>query len=99
MCKLIEIDPDADFAAFENRMKGDVFKTVEVGEQKRSGIVTAQYLVKEDSIVEEHVYKWIVHWTNQGGSPFGVANAPDDPVDLLAEFGAKTEFTRYKVLS
>lgn len=95
----INIDPEADLIAFENRMKNDVFKTIDVGNQTRGGIVTSQYLAKEDSIEEEHRYSWIVQWTNQAGSPFGASNAPDDPVELLAEFGAKTKFTRYQVLS
>lgn len=94
----ITINPEADVAAFENQMKNEVFRTVNVGRQTRGGIVTAQYLVKEDSPEGGNRYSWIVHWTNQGGSPFGAANAPDDPIDSLAEFGAKTVFTRYEVL-
>ena len=95
----ITISPESDPSEFENHMKSKVFQTVNVGHQTRGGIVDAQYLVKKDSIDGEHHYSWIVQWTNQGGSPFGMANAPDDPADSLAEYGAKTVFSRYEVIA
>ncbi len=94
----ITINEDTDINAFENYMKAKVFTTIGVGRQTRGGIVTEQYLVKEDSSVVVHDYSWIIHWTNQGGSPFGSDNAPNDPANLLTEFGAKTSFSRYVVL-
>lgn len=94
----ITINEEVDTNAFENHIKSNVFTTVDVGHQTRGGIVTDQFLVKEDSSVVAHDYSWIIHWTNQGGSPFGSDNAPNDPIDLLAEFGAKTSFSRYVVL-
>jgi len=43
----ISIPSDADRNAFEELMKMDVFPTVEVGNQTRGGIVTAQCLLKK----------------------------------------------------
>ena len=94
----ISINEEADTIAFENQMKSKVFTGISVGRQTRGGIVTEQYLVKEDSSIVVHDYSWIICWTNEGGSPFGSDNAPNDPADLLSEFGAKTSFIRYVVL-
>lgn len=91
----ISISTDADSEAFEEFMKSEVFPKVGVGKQTRGGIVTAQYLLKSEPPGSEHDYSWIVRWENQGGSPFGSANAPTDPAPQLAAFGAKTSFTRY----
>lgn len=89
----ISISTEADSTAFEELMKTDVFPGVGVGKQTRGGIVTAQQLLKSDASGSE--YSWIVRWENQGGSPFGSANAPPDPASRLAAFGAKTSFSRY----
>jgi len=86
-----------DRNAFDKLMKTDVFPTVEVGSQTRGGIVTAQYLLKNESPDSEHNYAWIVHWQNQAGSPFGSRNTPPDPAPQLTAFGAKTSFTRYTI--
>jgi len=94
----IKISERADINDFENYMKSIVFSTLDVGKQTRGGLVTKQYLVKEDSIVVAHDYSWVVHWENQGGSPFGAENKPADPANLLTDFGVKTSFTRYVVL-
>jgi len=95
----IKLNPEANPSVFEKYMKNEVFKSINIGKQTRGGIITAQFLVKQDSPEGKHRYCWIIHWTNQGGSPLGAANAPDDPEGVLAEFGAKTKFTRYEVLS
>ena len=94
----ITINKEADTIAFEKYMKSRVFTEIGVGRQTRGGIITEQYLVKEDSSVILHDYSWVIHWTNQGGSPFGSKNAPNDPANLLTEFGAKTSFSRYVVI-
>ncbi len=93
----ISISTDADRNAFEKLMKTDVFPTVEISNQTRGGIVTAQYLLKNESPDSEYNYAWIVHWENQGGSSFSSRNAPPDPASQLTAFGAKTSFTRYTV--
>ncbi len=81
--------------AFEETMKTRVFPTVGVGKQTRGGIVTAQQLLKNETECVELQYCWVVRWENQGGSPFGIANAPADPAAKLAAFGAQTTFSRY----
>jgi hypothetical protein len=91
----ISISSDAKEEAFEEFMKTEIFPKVRVGSQTRGGIVTAQYLLKGDWSGSEHDYSWIVRWENQGGSPFGIADAPSDPAPLLEAFGAQTSFTRY----
>jgi hypothetical protein len=91
----ISISKDADREAFEEFMRTKVFPKVAVGQQTRGGIVTGQYLLKSDSPGSEQDYTWVVRWENQGGSPFGSANAPSDPAPQLAAFGANTSFTRY----
>jgi hypothetical protein len=91
----ISISTDADSEAFEKFMKTEVFPKVGVGKQTRGGIVIAQYLLKSEAPGSGHDYSWIIRWENQGGSPFGSANAPTDPAPQLAAFGAKTSFTRY----
>lgn len=93
----ISISKDADSNAFEEFMKMQVFPKVRVGQQTRGGIVTAQYLLKNESPGADCDYSWIIRWENQGGSPFGNANAPGDPASQLAAFGAKTSFTRYSL--
>lgn len=80
-------------------MKTNVLPSVRVGKQTRGGIVTAQQLLKSDSSASECDYAWIVRWENQGGSPFGSANAPSDPAPELAAFGATTSFARYTLIS
>ena len=91
----ISISTDADSEAFEEFMKTEVFQKVGIGKQTRGGVVTAQYLLKNESTVSDHNYSWIVRWDNQGGSPFGSADAPADPAPQLTAFGAKTSFTKY----
>ena len=95
----ISISMDADSDAFEEFMKTEVFPKVAVGKQTRGGIVTAQYLLKSDSPRSEHNYSWIVHWENQGGSPFGSADTPPDPALQLEAFGAKTSFAKFRVVA
>ncbi|WNZ27795.1 hypothetical protein HJG54_33740 [Leptolyngbya sp. NK1-12] len=73
-----------------------MFPTVEVDNQTRGGIVTAQYLLKNESPDSEYDYAWFVHWQNQGGSPFGSRTVPPDPAPQLAAL-AKTSFTRYTI--
>lgn len=59
--------------------------------------MTAQYLSKNESPDSEYDYAWIVHWENQGGSPFGSRNAPPNPAPRLTAFRATTSFTQYTV--
>lgn len=91
----ITLDDDADNEAFEGFMQTNIFPGAMVGRQTRGGIVTGQYLMKKDAPGSDKDYAWVVRWENQGGSPFGSADAPDDPADRLAEFGARTSFTKY----
>jgi hypothetical protein len=95
----ISISTDANRQAFEQFMKTEVFPKVGVRNQTRGGIVKAQYLLKSESPGSEHDYSWIVRWENQGGSPFGSADAPTDPAPQLAAFGAKTAFTKYTLIA
>lgn len=89
----ISISEEVDSSAFEKFMKEKVFPGVRVGKQTRGGIVTAQQLLRSDSSGSD--YSWIVRWENQGGSPFGSANAPPDPASQLEAFGGRTSFSRY----
>ncbi len=93
----ISIYDDADNEAFEGFMKTNIFPSSMVGRQTRGGIVTGQYLMKKGAPGSEKDYAWVVRWENQGGSPFGSADAPNDPAEQLAEFGARTAFTKYEV--
>jgi hypothetical protein len=91
----ITLSDDADNETFETFMKEIVFPGSMVGRQTRGGIVTGQYLMKKEGSGSGKEYAWVVRWENQGGSPFGSADAPKDPAEQLAGFGARTAFTKY----
>lgn len=91
----IVIPSNADTDGFEKHFQDMIFPTIGVGKQTRGGIVTRQYLLKSDNNDTEHRYSWVVHWLNQGGSPFGSDNAPKDPADKLSEFSAKTSYSGF----
>lgn len=93
----ITISDDADNEAFENFMQASVFTSLMVGKETRGGTLTGQYLMKKQGFGSGKEYAWVVRWDNKGGSPFGNADAPNDPADRLAEFGARTSFTKYAV--
>ena len=95
----ISISDEADHDAFKKCMELEIFPLVGVGIQTRGGIVKSQSLLKNISADDNHHYSWVVRWQNQGGSPFGVNNAPDDPAAILSAFGATTSFERYMVES
>ncbi len=76
-------------------MKEFVFPSSMVGRQTSGGILTAHYLMEKVVSGSENGYTWVVRWENQGGSPFGSADTPKDPTEQLAEFLARTAFTKY----
>ena len=91
----ISICTNADRAAFEEIMKTKFPPKVGMRNQTWGGIVMSQYLLKNEASDFEYDYAQVVRWENQGGSPFGAMNAPPDPAQQLAAFGAKTSFTQY----
>ena len=57
----ISVPLDSDLTVFEEVMKTELFPKVELGNQTRGGIVTAQSLLKGESSSSVHHYLWLVH--------------------------------------
>ena len=94
------IAPEAENEAFEKEMKAEVFPTVDVGQQTRGGIVTAQSLLKRAFPGPENEYSWLVEWTDEGGGlRFGRDGVPPDPGASLEAFGAKTSFEKFVLVA